>query len=101
MFVKPHRLVTKVFLHHSATDNPDHDNINFIRDVHVKQNHWRDVGYHFFIDKNGVLFKGRFLEEQPAAQKGHNKGAIAICLSGRDEFTDEQRKALIRLCNKK
>lgn len=100
MFKKPDRLVTKVFLHHSATDNPEHDTINFIRDVHVKQNGWKDVGYHYFIDKNGVTFFGRPLEQIPAAQRGFNTGSIAICLSGRREFTQEQRDALVRLCTK-
>lgn len=100
MFKKPSRKVFRVFLHHSATDNPEHDTIDFIRRVHVDENGWSAVGYHFFIDKNGVLFQGRSLERSPAAQKGYNKSTIAICLSGRKEFTEEQKKALQRLCNK-
>lgn len=100
IFRKPNRLVTKVFLHHSATDHPHHDNLTFIYNIHVKQNGWRDVGYHYFIDKAGMLLIGRPLEQQPAAQKGFNKGTIAICLSGKERFTQQQQDTLTRLCRK-
>lgn len=96
--MKPRRSVNKVFLHHSATDSPAHDNIETIRKWHVEENGWRDIGYHFFIEKSGVVHRCRGLEFRPAAQKGHNKGTIAICLSGKKEFTAAQRKSLIKLC---
>ena len=99
MFKKPSRKVHTVFVHHSATDNPLHDNTIFIHKVHVEQNGWSDIGYHYFIDKAGNITPCRPLSRRPAAQKGHNKGSIAICLSGRYDFTKEQQKALTELCN--
>lgn len=100
-FKKPDREITEAFLHHSATDNPNHDNINWIRKIHVEQNGWSDVGYHYFIKADGSIEEGRNLETQPAAQYGHNTGTIAICLSGLGQsFTEEQEKALRNLCNK-
>ena len=81
-FVKPKREVSRVFLHCTASDHAHHDNIETLRDWHVKGNGWSDVGYHELITFNGDILKGRPLERTPAAQKGHNKGTIAIALSG-------------------
>lgn len=97
MFIKPKRKVTKVYLHHSASDNPAHDDVSVIMDWHLQRG-FSDVGYHYFIKKNGIIQKGRGLEKIPAAQKGHNPGSIAICLSGLASFTDEQKDALVGLC---
>jgi hypothetical protein len=97
-FQKPKRRVNKVFIHCSATDNAEHDNTEFIRSIHVDQNGWSDIGYHFFITKQGVVHACRHLEYVPAAQKGHNTGSIAICLSGLDQFTAAQMEALVALC---
>ena len=99
-FKKPIRGVKEVFLHHSATSNPDHDDISWIRHLHVNENGWQDVGYHFFIKSSGEIQKGRDLEFIPAAQSAHNTYTIAICLSGtEDNFTDEQFKSLQDLCS--
>ena len=56
-----------------------------------------DVGYHYFIRKNGTLEYGRDLDKIPAAQKGYNRGSIAICLSGRNDFKEEQFVTLRKL----
>lgn len=98
-FKRPARNVEEVFLHHSGTDKPEHDNYEFIRKIHVDQNKWSGIGYHFFINSKGVIYECRDLEKIPAAQLGHNTGTIAICLSGvGSSFTDEQFKALRELC---
>ena len=94
-FKKPARPVTRVFLHCSASDNPAHDNVATMRQWHLQRG-WSDVGYHFFIRKNGTLELGRSLEKIPAAQYGHNTATIAICLHGlKDEkFTEAQFETL-------
>lgn len=101
MFKKPKRTVDKVFLHCSASDKPSHDDIQVIRNWHVDGNGWSDVGYHFFIKKNGQVQAGRDLERIPAAQAGYNEGTIAICLHGllKENFTASQAVSLIELCN--
>ena len=100
IFKKPTRKVNKVYIHCSASDVKAHDNIETIREWHVKGNGWSDVGYHYFITKNGDIEIGRPLEKIPSAQKGHNTGSIAICLSGLhiDLFTQEQFESLVKLC---
>ena len=96
-FIKPARKVTKVFLHHSASDLAEHDNPGIIEDWHLKRG-FNSIGYHFFISKDGLVHPGRSLEVIPAAQKGFNTGSIAICLSGLKQFTDNQKDSLIELC---
>ena len=97
MFAKPRRRVDRVFVHCSASDAAAHDNVEVIRSWHLKRG-WRDIGYHFVITRNGVLRAGRPLSLVPAAQKGHNIGSIAVCLTGLRVFTVEQMQKLVDLC---
>ena len=98
-FTRPARHVDRVFLHCSASDNPDHDDIATIRSWHVDERGWSDVGYHYFIRSDGALQEGRPLERTPAAQAGHNPGTVAICLHGlaAENFTDDQFRTLTAL----
>ena len=90
-FRKPKRHVDRIFIHCSASDNPDY-NLEAIRKDHVENRGWDDIGYHYFVDKNGRWKKGRDLERDPAAQYGHNKNTIAICFAGleKSKFTYTQ-----------
>lgn len=99
-FTKPKRAISRVFLHCSASDRPEHDNVATMREWH-KARGWSDVGYHLFIRKNGTIEPGRSLELTPAAQAGHNTGTIAICLHGLEasKFTGAQFNSLITLCH--
>lgn len=97
-FTAPKRRVWKVFIHCSASDNPKHDDISVIRDWHINERHFADVGYHYFIRSTGEIQNGRDVEVVPAAQQGYNTGSIAICLHGKDHFTIEQFTSLITLC---
>lgn len=65
-FAKPRRPVSRVFIHCSASDNPDHDSVAVIRNWHL-ENGWSDIGYHYFIRKDGVIQEGRPIEQAPAA----------------------------------
>ena len=94
-FTKPTRPVHSTWVHCSASDEPAHDDVAVMRRWHLARN-WSDVGYHFFIRKNGDIQAGRDLEQIPAAQAGHNDGAIAICLHGLEVqlFTEAQLDSL-------
>jgi N-acetyl-anhydromuramyl-L-alanine amidase AmpD len=96
-FKEPKRKVSKAFIHCSDTDIKAHDNIQTIREWHIARG-FDDVGYHYFIRKTGQIENGRPLEIVPAAQEGHNKGSIAICVSGSKKYTDESMEALKKLC---
>ena len=98
-FDKPERDIDRVFIHCSASSLPSHDDVMVVRGWHLK-NGWSDIGYNYYITFDGVIHWGRDLERSPAAQRGHNAGTIAICLSGLnvDDFTQEQFDSLKGLC---
>ena len=100
-FKGPERDVERIFIHCSASDRPEHDDIRVMREWHVEGRGWSDVGYHFFIQKNGTVQEGRPLARIPAAQAGNNTGTIAICLHGlaEERFTKAQYDSLIGLCS--
>jgi len=69
-------------IHCSAT-TPEMDwDIKDIRRVHVKENGWSDVGYHFFIKRDGTIQPGRPLNRDGAHVKGENLNNLGVCLSG-------------------
>ena len=97
IYEKPERDIDRVFIHCSATDNEAHDDIDVIRKWHLDRG-WSDIGYHYYINGKGHIYKGRSLEWVPAAQRDHNTGTIAICLHGHLKFNNDQFRALKALC---
>lgn len=104
MFKKPARTVTRVFLHCSASDSigPNYEGKGLVKTItawHVARK-FATIGYHFVIDKKGVVEAGRKIESTPAAQEGNNLGTIAICLHGlkKEKFTQQQFSSLRQLC---
>jgi N-acetylmuramoyl-L-alanine amidase len=71
---------------------------------------WKDIGYHYVIDRDGTVAPGRPLEQVGAHVQGHNTGTIGICLLGghgsseRDQFeqhfTTAQDRALRKLIDR-
>ena len=99
MFKKPTRHVDRVFLHCSASEAPLEGKalVDEIRRWHKKRG-WSDVGYNLLIDKAGVVMPGRPLARNPAAQKGHNTGTIAICVHGLEKFPPNMLEQCRLLC---
>ena len=88
------RQINKIIVHCSDSDIPAHDDIETIRKWHVLENGWSDVGYHYFIQSNGNIQKGRDEARPGAHTRGHNQDSIGICLHGKNEFADTQFFAL-------
>jgi N-acetylmuramoyl-L-alanine amidase len=75
-----------------------------VRVWHVRDRGWKDIGYHFLIDRDGKTGEGRPLGEVGAHVQGRNTGTIGIALFGghgsaktdkfADHFTREQDAAL-------
>lgn len=105
LFIKPTRPISRIFLHCSASDRPQDDDVEVIRKWHMSPSKtdpskpWKDIGYHFYINKAGKISKGRNVEMTPAAQVGNNFGTIAICMGGLKNFTAAQEQALIDICD--
>ena len=70
---------------------------------------FRKIGYHYFIDRDGVVVRGRDIQEEGAHTLGQNKDSIGICLAGghgsamndpfSKNYTDAQDQALRVLIN--
>lgn len=112
------RKIHWVVVHCSDSDIPTHDNIDTVRqwhtlpkmpleiakkihegllpktEAHKYGNGWTDIGYHYFISKDGAVHTGRSEDTIGSHVRGHNSGSLGICLSGRNEFTKEQFVAL-------
>ena len=63
-----------------------------IKKYHLSKG-WRDIGYHYVIQKDGTLQEGRPVGMKPAHASGHNDDVIAICVIGefcKDEPSEAQ-----------
>ena len=80
--------VTGIFIHCTATpsnwrisDSP-HGRLEAIREMHIKERHWKDIGYHWLIDRDGSIMRGRAETVIGAHVENHNRGTIGISLFG-------------------
>lgn len=76
------RNIDTIIIHCSAT-YPDMDvDAAWIKDIHVNQNGWSDIGYHYVIKRNGEVEQGRDENVAGAHARGWNSDSIGICLIG-------------------
>lgn len=103
--------VTRIILHYSWTDpewyadRPLADKVAEIRRWHRARG-WRDIGYHWIVDRDGEVAPGRPETEIGAHAAPANNGSIGICLLGGrgsrgstllSHHTPQQEAALVRL----
>lgn len=99
--------VREIIIHCSATPASMDIGVEEIRQWHVEERGWSDIGYHYVIRRDGTLEKGRPLTRMGAHVRGRNKNTIGICLVGGHggtvtdsfltNFTREQEDTLVRL----
>lgn len=90
---KTFNIPDKILLHHSAIKfNPHIPNqYKQILEYHIKKE-WRDIAYHFLIESDGRLKRGRWETNcgthsfNERTKESQNCSSIAICLAG--DFTD-------------
>ncbi|ABS41559.1 N-acetylmuramoyl-L-alanine amidase [Clostridium botulinum] len=74
-----------------------------VLDVHSwhKGNGWAGIGYHYFVRKNGEIWKGRPDSAIGAHVAGHNTNTLGICAEGSymsEDMPQAQKNAIIELC---
>ena len=76
------RTITLIIIHCSAT--PEGRSLSFeeCRRDHIMHRHFRDIGYHFYITRDGTVHDGRPIEKVGAHCEGHNSHSIGICYEG-------------------
>lgn len=72
---KPEILV----IHHTATAT---GTFEAIKKYHMETKGWNDIGYHYYITKDGVAHKGRAEETIGSHTVGWNAKSLGICLEG-------------------
>tara|TARA_R100000388_G_C7221694_1_gene149354 strand:- start:135 stop:554 length:420 start_codon:yes stop_codon:yes gene_type:complete len=91
------RKIKQIIVHHSASDL--NTTVDDIRDWHVYNNGWSDIGYHYIILGDGSLAKGRPVNKIGAHAKGKNRYSIGICVVGNFENITPQPQQVLKLEN--
>ena len=68
----------EIILHHAEASNCS------LEDIHSwhKNQGWAGIGYHYFIRKDGKIYKGRPDNAVGSHCLGHNKDTLGICFEG-------------------
>jgi len=79
--------------------------VDDLRRLHVVDNGWSDIGYHWYIKFDGTVHACRPESYEGAHCKTVNNKSIAICIEGGyggvNNFTDIQLEALMHLIEEK
>ena len=96
------RKITLIIIHCSATRVDHSYTFGDCREDHIHHRHFKDIGYHYYITRDGSIHKGRPEEQVGAHCRNHNRYSIGICYEGgldtkgkaADTRTPAQRAAL-------
>ena len=97
----------EIILHCSATPEGKDFNAQWIRNIHIKENGWLDIGYHKVIKLDGTVEEGRDISKIGAhcADNCKNKTSLGIVYVGgcdknmnpKDTRTDKQKQSIEKL----
>ncbi len=91
--------IEKIVIHHSAVATWDNnEQFDAIKRYHVYTKWWGDIGYHYFLEPDGVLKNGRD-EKYRGAHVGRywNDRSLGICLAGNFNKQKPTRVQLLAL----
>ena len=83
------RKTTKYLILHHRAGNGD---VQSIHKIHLS-NGWTGIGYHFYVRKDGTVYRGRPINTVGAHCTGYNDKSVGICFEGdfgREKMTDKQ-----------
>ena len=89
--------INMIVYHHSGV--PTLQDVNVIHNYH-KSKGYAGIGYHFYVRKDGKIYKGRSLSMVGAHAYTHNRNSIGICAEGdfdKEEMNVNQLQALKEL----
>ena len=79
---RPMRTITLIIVHCSATPEGQSNGFEACRTDHVRHRRFRDIGYHFYITRDGEIHRGRPMEQVGAHCRNHNRHSIGVCYEG-------------------
>lgn len=96
------RKIDTLIIHCTATPEGRDVSVDTIRQWHVRDNKWSDIGYHYIIYRDGSVHLGRPVSLTGAHVSGHNSGSVGITYVGgcdlkmkpKDTRTDAQKASL-------
>ena len=100
------RASTEYIVIHCSATKPSMDvDAETIRNWHVNERGWRDIGYHKVIKRNGDVEDGRDVRDSGAHAAGYNSKSVGVCMVGgmaednsaEANFTAQQWTALLDL----
>ena len=99
-----YRCIDLIVIHCSATRATRSYTVDDCRRDHRARG-YADIGYHFYITRDGVVHRGRPLHTEGAHARGFNRRSIGICYEGgldakghpADTRTPQQKDTLHRL----
>lgn len=75
------RTITLIVLHCSGTKATQNYGFSQCKADHLRRG-WMDIGYHYYITRDGQVHEGRPLSKVGAHSKDHNQHSIGICYEG-------------------
>ena len=99
------RTITLIILHCSATRCNASYSFEQCRYDHIHHRGWKDIGYHYYVERDGSLHAGRPETTIGAHCKHHNTHSIGVCYEGGldaegkacDTRTLDQKATLLKL----
>jgi N-acetylmuramoyl-L-alanine amidase len=100
------RKIDKIIVHCSATREGQHIPVETIKKWHVEGRGWSDIGYHFYVEQDGTIKKGRDIQKIGAHCSKNNRSSIGICYCGgveadgktpKDTRTESQKESLLHV----
>lgn len=97
--------IRRITLHHTdeypgMRNLTDKQTIRSIAKYHRDRLGWADIGYHYLIGRDGLIYEGRPLHLQGAHTGGHNENNLGISMVGNFVHTlpsDKQLRSLKKL----
>ncbi|WP_299685437.1 SH3 domain-containing protein [uncultured Dokdonia sp.] len=98
LFIQEHHTFSPSYIHFKGDNHFEMQ--RGMKNHHVNNNGWSDIGQHLTIFPDGKILTGRSLERSPACIFGNNKHAICIESigyfdTGKDQMTSAQRQSII------
>ena len=73
---EPMRTITLIIIHCSATREGQSFDFEQCRCDHINHRRFQDIGYHFYITRDGDIHRGRPLEKPGAHCRNHNSHSV-------------------------
>jgi hypothetical protein len=86
-----------VAVHHSAHRLASDNTMRDLQDIHMDRNRWADIGYHYGIDAEGLIYAGRDLSVRGASVAGYNTGTAGVVVMGNFELEEPRPAQLAAL----